>query len=246
MTRATLTQAIFALATAIPVAMAGCDSQVDGDYAGEPLATVQGIVTDDRVSPTSEAYAGLYWVSSNDQVGDFVIGETVEVSGDFPAQFQLEVFRPAPTGARFYVEEAGFQIAGAMILVTDRPAEEFVEYAEQQEREDPTGDPDLSPILGAAEEHVVIYAAEATDGFTSGGQYFGAMQAGLNIMEVRHKTPEEKEEAYRCYEEDIDNPDRFDVCPSIYPDYLPAEAGMSTDIPIRLIDNPEEIEYPLD
>ena len=71
----------------------GCGNVADGNYLGDPLATVSGIVQNSQ-SLTSEddLKAYLFWGDPDDAV--FVTEAPVE--GSFPAAFTLNVYEPPP------------------------------------------------------------------------------------------------------------------------------------------------------
>jgi len=74
-----------------------CSAQAEPDYRGEPLAVVRGaIVTGEHAAP-SDVEAAVVWISEPEQDGWPVA--RVHVSGEFPAQFTVEVFDPPPEPA---------------------------------------------------------------------------------------------------------------------------------------------------
>jgi hypothetical protein len=223
----------------------GCDSQVDSDYPGESLATVRGTIANERTLPTPEAHAGLFWIATSaaDQ-NEYLHGESVEVSGDFPAQFQLDLFQPPPEEALDdLAEENGeplpSRVAVAMISVTDQSPEELGAI------EDPGSETFYEHFLGIAEQYVVIYAEQPTEEFvTNFGEYIAPLDAGYNLVEVIRGTPDERQAAVECWRDHEGDPNVRDICPFSV-QTVPAPGGASTTISIRLVDDYREINAPL-
>lgn len=72
-------------------ALLGCAPQVGPDYAGEPLATIRGVVASGGVASAVEACGWQF----NDLLSwqlcaDAAVGERIAVQGDFPAAFTLD------------------------------------------------------------------------------------------------------------------------------------------------------------
>jgi len=75
-----------------------CDSQADGKYLGEPLASFDGYVSRAGVAPLE---AAMLWQrgpppSSNDQE----LATRAPVQTGFPARFTLNLYQPPPAAAR--------------------------------------------------------------------------------------------------------------------------------------------------
>src|SRR6059058_2217056 len=75
-----------------------CDSQADGKYLGEPLASFDGYVSRAGVAPLE---AAMLWQrgpppSSNDQE----LATRAPVRTGFPASFTLHLYQPPPAAAR--------------------------------------------------------------------------------------------------------------------------------------------------
>lgn len=89
-----------ALKTTLPLlfAAAGCDSQTDSDYHGEPLAHLRGVVYSPLTAapPAMEVQIAWDW---DDGEGDRLTGQTAQVKGEFPVSFTLDLTEPPPDEA---------------------------------------------------------------------------------------------------------------------------------------------------
>jgi hypothetical protein len=98
---------------------AGCDSQVSPDYPGQPLVSLHGQVTSTSTVPLPQLEVGLLWQrgpppSTNDEQ----LATQAVVQGEFPAQFILRLYHPAPEAARqpLRTGEVRFARANAAVL----------------------------------------------------------------------------------------------------------------------------------
>src|SRR5258706_15597899 len=66
-----------------------CDAQVDSDYRGEPLATVQGKIVAGGASNTTDLRAAV--LNYNFLSGDFAVVDGQQVVGSFPANFRVDL-----------------------------------------------------------------------------------------------------------------------------------------------------------
>ena len=94
-------------ALALPLLLAaqflpGCDSQAGADYRGEPLLSVNGSVVIQNQNPPSNLVPALAFITK--QTLSFT---DVEVSGEFPARFRLDVFEPPPPSSLYDWEDPG-------------------------------------------------------------------------------------------------------------------------------------------
>lgn len=97
----------------------GCDSQVAPDYPGAPLVSLHGQVTSTSTVPLPQLEVGLLWQrgpppSTNDEQ----LATKAVVQGEFPAQFVLQLYHPAPEAARqpLRMGEVRFARANAAVL----------------------------------------------------------------------------------------------------------------------------------
>ena len=161
MSSATLTLPLFA------ALLCACGTQTDDDFRGETLLHLTGqVVNEQPIVPA----AGVTMVWTYDTgSGDFSVGEAVEVSGGFPANFTLDLFEP-PAG----IPAAAFATIG---LITALPP-------------DTTELPDEDALLGIDEQHVVVYLsrdvadlpAEQHDAAVA--VLGGELTTGYHLMEV--------------------------------------------------------------
>jgi hypothetical protein len=97
----------------------GCDSQVDPDYPGEALVSLHGQVTSTSTLPLPQVEVGLLWQRGPPpSTDDEQLATKAAVQGEFPAQFILRLYHPAPEAARQSLRtgEVRFARANAAVL----------------------------------------------------------------------------------------------------------------------------------
>jgi len=97
----------------------GCDSQVAPDYPGEPLVSLHGQVTSTSTLPLPQVEVGLLWQRGPPpSTDDEQLATKAAVQGEFPAQFVLRLYHPAPEAARLSLlpGEVRFARANAAVL----------------------------------------------------------------------------------------------------------------------------------
>lgn len=110
MLRANLRFCLLALAGTALV-MGGCGAQADSSYRGTPLAQLHGSVQTSASSGATSAppalEAALLWsgnvpgADAKASVSRREVGTSVPVTGQFPAQFALQIYTPPPDAALF-------------------------------------------------------------------------------------------------------------------------------------------------
>jgi hypothetical protein len=98
---------------------AGCDSQVAPDYPGEPLVSLDGQVTSTSTVPLPPVEVALLWQRGPPpSTDDEQLASEAAVQGEFPAQFVLHLYHPAPEAARqpLLPGEVRFARANAAVL----------------------------------------------------------------------------------------------------------------------------------
>jgi hypothetical protein len=89
------------------LAGASCDSVASNRYEGDVLATLQGVVSAGAQPPGVPLEVGLVW-GQPDGKAIKLIAEKVPLTGQFPAEFTVQLHHPPP-------QEAGFQFPGGRI-----------------------------------------------------------------------------------------------------------------------------------
>jgi hypothetical protein len=171
---------------AAAVAALACDAQVDGRFDGVPLATLRGEITSRRAQPLAgDARMAVVW----DTNGAVLAQPTeLEVHGQFPSSFTVDILEPPPDDALNDVEVDGrvYHEAIGIIAVTDG-----------QTIDTPYGlllFPNLwEHMVGADAEHMVIYAAEDIPA----RGHFPAMTKGYHL--VRRGQPKDTDEVRTCF-----------------------------------------------
>lgn len=153
------------------LAGAACDAQVDSEYRGEPLATLSGEVV--ALASTSAVNASLVW-SNFAQNGDTYLAAEAPVSGEFPAQFTLDVFLPPPTELLNHFAEDADEVALGLAYVVAFP----------QDYDATTGETPETP-WGISAGHVLAYVPADLPAGSSAAEFAGAaLTAGFHVLEV--------------------------------------------------------------
>jgi len=106
----------------------GCDAQVDHEYKGEPLLSLQGnvLVSKGQLGVENVPYLGLL---DSDERGTFLALVDGEVSGEFPAKFRFDVTQPPPEEMLHQMPpEQGFSGRGASGLLVMLPPDSDERY----------------------------------------------------------------------------------------------------------------------
>ena len=192
-------------ATFASLAVAGCESQADPTYQGEPLATVQGSVVNDG-SSASAAEVALIWALPQ-QTPDGLFGTSAAVSGQFPTSFTLPLFTPPPDGTLITAEETGQDKVGLALILAVEPgtSDGVITDFEQVE----------ANMLGMSEDHVLVYVDHELEPNSMWENLLGGRPSpGYHLMEVVRKTAEEKEAIQACYQQFNDAINAcYDACP---------------------------------
>lgn len=249
MNRILWTLSMFSLTSTLTAA--GCASQVDSDYPGESLATLSGMIINERSLPTPAAHASVFWiVEPGEGENGFLHGDTIEVSGDFPAQFTLDLFDLPPEQA---LEDATAtnpsapadlpRVAIGMIAVTDRSPEQIGDI--HPDGTESADEAQLQAFLGVAEGYILMYSEAPSPAWTSkSGEHITALAAGYNLVEIVRPTPEQYDAATQCWYENEGNPNAGDICPFAAETRL-APGGLSTQLSVHLVDDYQEINFPI-
>jgi hypothetical protein len=212
--------------------LAACDSQVDGDHNGTPLAELAGNVENRRTQPLTDAEVAIVWVNSSGSP-DLQAGDSVPVVGNFPAEFQLAIYEP-PLDA--LINDYGDSRMGVAYIVS---GEAGTDYSMDEEG-----------ILGMDVQHLLVYLPEdAAPGSTIATVLRGTPAAGFHIYNVGHLSDQEVEQRQAC--EDSLPPGHtlqqlFDTCGGFSPfdDFLPAPADLDTPLEVEIVDDLDQLDVP--
>lgn len=169
---------------AIGLAAAACDSQVDPDYQGKPLAQVQGRVSAEVPTPASGMKAVVVWMRAAGRSIE-AFGESASVAGEFPATFKLDIYTRPPEEAlndlsRFGPDEARLGLAFLIAVAADLELTH-----EMLNGQDPP-----APVMGAAERHVLAYVeSDIVPGSFGERAVGGALPAGFHVLEELEGDP---------------------------------------------------------
>ncbi|WP_437752579.1 hypothetical protein [Sorangium sp. So ce1389] len=194
-----------------------CDAQVDPEYRGEPLATIQGAIVDSGGVDTSDLYTAI--LNYNFLIDDFSRIDSAPVVGSFPAEFRIDLSVPPPA-----------EVLNDFTLGGSRPSESRFStgyIAVLHEGMDPNVDP--GAVAGLAEEHMLVYVETDVQPGTQSERFLGgALTAGYHLMKWRPMTDAELQDQEECK---LTAPD-------------PRSCGVADggDADDRLVPNPEEFD----
>ncbi|WP_437874833.1 hypothetical protein [Sorangium sp. So ce513] len=190
-----------------------CDAQVDPEYRGEPLATIQGAIVDEGGAGAGALYTAI--LNYNFVIDDFSRIDSAPVIGSFPAEFRIDLNVPPPAEAL-----NDFTLGGA------RPSESRFStgyIAVLHEGTDPNVDP--GALAGIAEEHMLVYVETDVQPGTESERFLGgALTAGYHLMKWAPMTEAELQLAREDCEQRTSEP------------------GKCNDAHDRLVLNPEEFD----
>ncbi|KYF83850.1 hypothetical protein BE18_41650 [Sorangium cellulosum] len=193
-----------------------CDAQVDPEYRGEPLATIQGAIVDEGGS--TEGHLRTAILNYNFLVDDFGHTDLAPVVGSFPAEFRIDLNVPPPAEVL-----NDFTRGGA------RPSESRFStgyIAVLKEGLDPNVDP--ASIAGLAEEYMLVYVETDVQPGTQSERFLGgALSAGYHLMKWAPMTEAELQ--------------AYDACKAT-PDPRSCGVAEGGDADDRLVPNPEEFD----
>lgn len=100
------------------------------------------------------------------------VGQSVVVTGEFPASFTLDLFQP-PNEEALLADATGVQVALGTIVAFEGPANEGPEDFSE------------TAVVGTSTMHVVVYAPVAVPESSPWGMMFGAgLEPGFHLLEI--------------------------------------------------------------
>jgi hypothetical protein len=136
----------------------GGEPEPPGEDMEEPgeepaLATIRGVIQNEASDPPAGAQLVLRWHHENEDDLDEPVYESVEVSGDFPADFTLELFEAPPD-----------RTWGRLDGIDDNPSDHRVAQAALELYPEDATEYERANALSWEEWHFVQYAPEAVPG----------------------------------------------------------------------------------
>lgn len=112
----------------LALALSGCEAQVGPEYAGEPLMSVRGQVVLAGDNPADVTPV----IAFNTATGYATVN--AEVSGEFPAEFRIDVVEPPPADALYDLPDGPGQIAlGILALASRDHSDRIPRFSRSQE-----------------------------------------------------------------------------------------------------------------
>jgi hypothetical protein len=207
--------------------LAGCDSQVDGDYQGEVLATLDGTMHAPQAT-SAKVDVAIVWALGRAGIA-FVGTDHAEVEGSLPSSFTISVFG-TPTEEMMKAFDDGM-LGGGYIVAYPRG-------------NDPK---DWQSWLGVDFDHVLVYLPEdVTAGSGMAGRLRSTPTAGYHVFSSRKITNEEHSEQLACWNmlstqlgRTPTEAEVFAACAGDSHDpLLPTELDLGTTLSIELLDHP--------
>jgi hypothetical protein len=176
------------------LAGAGCDSQVSPDYPGQPLVTLTGEVTSSSTLPVGPVEVALLWQRGPPpSTGDESLATAAAVQGEFPAQFLLHLYHPAPQAALQALQTGEVRFARANAAVLSQQSVQAVQNAAQNTLT-PTAGPTFSNLSEAAYAldtlHWFLFLDAAVPANSLTAWWLGgALPAGYQLLNVLATSP---------------------------------------------------------
>ena len=182
------------VATLLPLVLplAACASQVDGNYHGQPLAKLAGMVSTEKVPAPSVAEINLLWAHINEQSPyadtsiDRIGGESVDVQGSFPAAFQLAMYEPPPDNAMSTLDGGAPFAIGYVFAVNPG-----IDWSNKDNYQ--------ANILGWDPQHLLAYfPQDVTAGDTLSYVFAGTPTAGTHLYTAQPLTDQQRQMRTAC------------------------------------------------
>ena len=153
---------------------AGCDAQVNSEYRGEPLATIRGEITTRTLNTEPQYSAMVWWRDFAEDDIRTLYSQDVVVVGNFPAQFELDVFTPPPEGGLNSAPDDAARFGlGLIVAIPDGFFDRDYETASDV------------PANGVSPTHVLAYVESDLTPNSQAAKFFGApLTAGFHLIEV--------------------------------------------------------------
>jgi hypothetical protein len=228
-----LNRSMVLVLSALTAVVAACDSQVDGDHNGTPLARLSGTVRNQRTQSTPAAEVALLWentATAPDRIG----GNVAELDDQFPAMFRISVYLPPdPTLINQVPDGGGFGVA---YIFAGRSG---TDYSSAQPAD----------ILGMDPDHLLIYVpSDIQAGSFIGTLLHGAPRAGFHLYNVHHLTDDERTARDECRLSLPGDPTIqviYSACGGgVFDDLLPASADLDTPLQVELVDDLRQLDVP--
>jgi hypothetical protein len=217
------------------ILLAACDPQVDGDHRGDALATLSGTVKNRVNAPVSDAAVSVVWINSAGNP-DLYGGESIEVRGAFPAQFELAIYTP-PDPALLN-DWRGVKVGVAFILANEPGLDWSGDEAEIGAK-----------LLGGEVDHLLVYVPEdVPEGSDASYVLRSAPEAGFHIYGVHRLSEAEHSARQDCLIElgaQSSTKDEYEICGGeLFDDFVPLDTDLETPLSIEILDDPSMIDFP--
>jgi hypothetical protein len=215
--------------------LAACSSQVDGDHQGDALAIVKGSVRNARSKPVPSSEVAVVWINSSGSP-DLMGADTVDVAGNFPAQFSLSIY--TPPAAELVNNWHGVGVGVAYIIA----GEEGMDYSNPQSLE--------AGLLGMDEDHLLVYLPAAVPAGSDASIVLrGTPAAGFHLYDVHKLTDAESAAREACIDGLGSTPTLHQVYTqcggeAFFDDFVPSATDLGTPLEIDLVDDISEIDAP--
>jgi hypothetical protein len=219
---------------------AACGSQAGPNYQGDSLAKVTGVVVSElsNAADAPDAVVLANW----GQVGAMFApgGDTVDVTGDFPAEFTLSLFEPPPDDILYNpANDIAFDQGHMPFDAKDESRialGRIVAVAKDQH-----GEPDPSHVIGGAEQHALVYVEKDMKKDSYGALLFhSALKAGFHLLSLAQRSNEDNQPILDC-EVAAKSDEEWIDC-GLNSILHPADADER--VTVRLVDSDAELNFP--
>lgn len=167
----------FLLMGSLALTVAACGSHADGNYTGEPMATLTGTVTNKTAGTPKHPRLLLLWVNFAASP-DVVEGQSIEVATTFPATINMPILLPPK-------EEAlnDFTKKGSLTKENRVGSAAIIVYNDLNNNGKADGESE--PFVGGCEDYMVVYLEkDVLMGSLSSRFVHGTLTAGYHLMRV--------------------------------------------------------------
>jgi len=158
-----------------------CDAQQTPDYTGNPpMSSLVGLVTNGRTQPTPPSKVVIEWGDVGLMFPPY--GAGVNLTGNFPEAFQIDLFN-APPAERLFLPSDAFPTGYYDPAGESRIAIAHI-LAVKQDVQDGSFIND-SDVIGGAEDYELAYVEHDIAAGTAGAAYLGGpVAAGYHVLAV--------------------------------------------------------------
>ena len=228
----------------LPALVIACAAQKDGEYTGESLARVQGVIgtADADSQPPPDAKVTLVWANFAKD-GDTYEAIDGKVTGGFPSTFTLDIVEaPSPAGLNDFTyggRRPSESRVGVAYLTAIKAGTKF----------DPKNE---ESFIGIAEDDVIVYVDSDVKPNTHSARFVhGTLKAGFHLMKVVRLSDADKQAATDAHDACVEalpegyTDEQWLGCPEdgTFDRLVEDEAGMSKNVVLKMAPA-DQLDFP--